>query len=74
MTDTTQIFRDIEDTIGFINRGMKRIQEIVHTPTAGKMPAHHHFQKDFDEIRAICEAIVGPYQREASRGQTLDHS
>lgn len=37
------------------------IQRIVHQPTARKEPALHHFQRDFDAIRALCEKGVGKY-------------
>jgi hypothetical protein len=39
------------------------IQRIVHQPTPRKEPALHHFQRDFDAIRALCEKGVGKYRR-----------
>ncbi len=42
---------------------LKRIQWIVHQKTARTEPALHHFQRDFDEIRTICEMRVGPFER-----------
>lgn len=41
------------------------IQRIVHQPTPRKEPALHHFQRDFDAIRALCEKGVGKYKRSA---------
>jgi hypothetical protein len=35
------------------------IDRIVHVPTSGKEAALHHFQRDFDAIRAITQ----PYRR-----------
>lgn len=42
--------RDIEK----IKADMLRIWKICHIPTSAHLRAYTHFQRDFDEIRAIC--------------------
>ena len=37
----------------------RRVWEICHTPT-GKEPALRHFQRDFDEIRALVKPFIKP--------------
>lgn len=34
------------------------IWQIVHTPTARKTPAHEHYARDFDRIRALLKPFV----------------
>ena len=43
---------------------LKRIQRLVHQKTARNEPALHHFQRDFDEIRRLCDQVIGQFVRE----------
>lgn len=55
---------DVIDTGAEIYRlksALRYIQWLVHQKTARTEPALHHFQRDFDAIRKLCEETVGPY-------------
>lgn len=45
---------------------LRAIQKLVYTPTPGKMPAHVHFQRDFDAIRKLCADAITPAPGESA--------
>jgi hypothetical protein len=52
----------LNDEIEELTTALKRIEQIVRTPTEGKMRAYTHFMRDFDEIRALCRKTLAQSQ------------
>ena len=50
--------------IARLQAALRNIQMLVHQTTPRTEPALHHFQRDFDAIRKLCDQTVGPYGRE----------
>lgn len=52
------------------SEALSQIQRLVHQKTSRTEPALHHFQRDFDAIRAICTRVIGPFARDTENGAT----